>query len=58
MLIIGKPFIIDDDQMNGDFYDCSKLILDKKIKGVCWRKETDSKFRKVGNVDYAGCMSL
>ena len=54
-LVIEKPLILSDKQMeigNRSYY---RYILDSKIKGVCWRKEKEKKIKTVGNVNYAGC---
>ena len=57
-LIVDKYYQMNDAEAEGEFRDFYKYILKRKVKGVCWRKEKKRKVKIVGDVNYAGCLSI
>jgi hypothetical protein len=57
-LIIDKNYSMTNDEAEGVFKEMYKHILKKKVKGLCWIKGKSHKSRQVGDVNYAGCMSI
>src|SRR6185503_13308078 len=57
-LVVDNPYIMNDAEAGGEFRSFYKYVLNKKVKGICWRKEKERKVRTIGNVNYAGCMSI
>jgi hypothetical protein len=57
-LIIDGYYNMNNEEAEGVFKEMYKHILKKRVKGLCWSKQKTLKYRKVGNVSYAGCMSI
>src|SRR6185436_1094511 len=47
-LIVDKPYIMNDTEAEGEFHNFYKYVLNKKVKGICWRKEKKRKVRTIG----------
>jgi hypothetical protein len=57
-LIVDKHYQMNDMEAAGDFNTFYRHILKRKVKGICWRKEKKQQVKTLGDVNYAGCLSI
>jgi hypothetical protein len=55
MLIVDKPYILTNTEMEGNFKTYAQYVLKSKIKGLCWKKNKQRKRKDINMTSHIDC---